>query len=192
MEFKVDIQGKQEIRRNLDILGKKKNTVVARAINKTTKSMRYGGIKAIKERYTVKASALREVMKIQKANRNKLFAVIKTLGTRLKLRTSFETFRFALAKGKKRVMVQILKQGSPKILRHAFYGTFPVGGKEIAQRKSKERIPTRELSGLSVPQMVKAKEIKKVWERIYNEKMLPTLSHEIEAELKGYVKGYGE
>src|SRR4030042_807725 len=186
MEFKVDITGHEEIKKNLEILGRKSNTVVARAINKTTSSMRYGGIKAIKERYTVKASALRGAMKIKKANRSNLIAIIETLGTRLKLRTSFDTFQFALAKKRKRIFVQLLKQGSPKILRHAFYGTFPKGGKEIAERKSKERIPTRELMGLSVPQMVKAKEIKKVWEKVYNEKMLPTLSHEIEAELKGY------
>ena len=121
----------------------------ATAINKTANEAKTLITQTVRQVYRVKASDFSASYRLKRATPNQLYAILSNRRKRLSLPSFYAVQR------KTGVSVGVL-QGATHIIPHTFLATMKSGHIGVFVRRSKSRLPIRELKGLSPGQMMVA------------------------------------
>lgn len=181
-EIRIDGTEIRKVELRLGQLHKKAPTVMARALNRAAQTARSTSVNEIRKEYVIKAKDIRSTMRIKKASRSKLGALLVSCGNLIPL----DQFKFKPKQPRpknppKSLKVSIKKTGY-KDLFHAFVAD--IGGLKIYQRTTTKRLPIRRLTGPAVPQMLGQNNIRqRVLQSAY-ETYEKRLDHEINRTLE--------
>jgi len=181
----------EDVRKRFGTLAKDvEEKATVSALNRTATTVRAAAVREIRAEYPgLKAGAIRDELKITRARRDQLEAIITLKGDRIPL------IDFSARQTKKGVSVQI-KRGR-KLIPHAFIATMKSGHKGVFVRvksvkplvfrfgpgsrltQKKNDLPIAELSSLSLPRAFVNKNVQAVLKRLAAE----TFSKNFAAEL---------
>ena len=157
---------------------------VRRAINRTADQVKVEASRLIRARYNLKASLLREEIKVQRAlPSGPMVAVVLAEGRRslpLKEFGAREIMRRGKRGQRAGVSVMVLK-GQRKVLKTAF----AAGGEaQIFERLGRSRLPIKKLSTIGVPSMFAQKEVQRDLRAFADQALEKNIRYEIEYELR--------
>jgi len=140
-----------EIHAGLTKLSRDQRTAIQRALNRVSTTVRAEATKEVRQTYSkIKASDFKKQIKIRKANRSNLDAELSARTKRIPLGFFKVT---QLAKGVR----AILGKGKKVFIPGGFLAAIvPTRGEEPTKRKGKKRIPTYQLLGPAVSQLLSA------------------------------------
>jgi hypothetical protein len=158
---------------------------VVRALNKTAMQARTAASQEVRAAgYNIKASAIKSSFTIQKANRGKLYVMLKSTGRPIAL------INYSARQGKNGVTVNV-KNGR-KVFRHAFIATMQNGHRGVFERTGKTHkkvvkngktirsgLPIKELFGPSIPQSLANDAVEKAIMAKIRQKFPQILKHEL-------------
>lgn len=144
----------------------------ARALNRTATTVRAQASRRIRERYNLKAGAIRAQMRISRANRGRLTAEVIASGRPIPL------IEFSARQTRKGVSVQVIR-GRRKVRLHAFVAKMRTGHVGVFERTSSKRLPIRELFSVSLPSAFTQKEILTSIEQVAVERFRIELEREL-------------
>src|SRR5690554_1402652 len=170
-----------EVRKVELLLGKQFKqapTVIMRALNRAASSSKTAASKEVRQEYHVKAKDVNKTIKIYRASRKKLGALVISKDSKLPL----DRFKFSPRTRPKRppkggIKVAVKKDGL-KNLMHAFLVDAP-GGAMIFERVGKPRLPIKRIMGPSVPQMLGTERVRTKFFEKARETYDKRLDHEI-------------
>ena len=131
-----------EVQRVLRAIPRGWQTAASRAINKTATTLKSKIVKKIHEYMPIKQKDIRQQVKLKKATRGFLEAVIRIMGGRTPL------IKFGARETAKGVTYKL--QGKKHRLAHAFIKTMPSGHTGVFERTGLTRLPVKERFGPSV------------------------------------------
>ena len=180
----VDAKEFRKVELQLRDQQKQAGAVIARALNRAATAAKTAAVKEVRQGYYVKAKDVNKTIKIYRASRSKLGAVVVSKDSKLPL----DKFRFSPRTRPKRppkggIKVAVKKTGL-KTLPHAFLVNHDTGT-QIWQRVGKDRLPIRRLMGPAVPQMLGADRVQKAFYERGREMYEQRLDHEIKRLLEG-------
>jgi len=171
MGFKLSTAAK-ELSKEIDSIAKKLEIAGVRALNKTATQSRNLASKNIRQVLNLKASRIKRILKITRASKNKMVSSVRAGYQPIPL-----IYYNGVRQVKKGVSVTMRKDKSRKVFKGAFMATMPSGHKGVFRRKSKARLPIKELKGPN-PQKVFAENIGiitqqsgDILERVYNNEL---------------------
>jgi hypothetical protein len=156
---------------------------IVRALNRTATTTRGQASREIRAVYNIKASAIREQIKLIRARRDNLTALLVASGKRIPL-VDFTGQILPSARTRKPVYVRVKRAGGRKIVRHAFIAKMASGHIGVFLRKQPgspnfapvyrsgrirsrgSDLPIAELSTLSLPQAFTNKQVLVALERV--------------------------
>lgn len=172
----ISINGLAEIQKALKDTPQKVNQVLARAVNRAATNARSNMSKEARKQYLVKASDIKETIKISNATAARPYAIVKSEGKRIDL-VNFGLRPKVLFKGQHNYSVQVTKSGGLK----------PVPGFAAASNKwglfkrtGAGRYPISRLMGPSVPQMIGRPNVIEEVERDAKSMLDKRILHELE------------
>lgn len=133
----------REVRKMLKDLGRKMPRVAAKTLNKGAVSVRSVAVKEIAGATGIKQKAIRTNTYIQRATRSRLVSAVVAKGKAIPLIHSG-------ARQTKKGVTAKTGRGR-RLYKSAFITTMPSGHKGVFRRKSRKRLPIREMYGPSVP-----------------------------------------
>ena len=151
----VRIEGIDEVNRTLSRLGNRAPIVLRRSLNKTLKNEQVFISRKIRDEVTLKASKVKQHLRIQRATRDSLQASIDIQGKPIGFR------HYGARQTRRGVSVKIRKQKPRELVTRAFRlkndvtrpGMRMVGG-TFWKRVGRPRTPLKRLVGPSVPNIV--------------------------------------
>lgn len=177
----VRFEGFDQLQRRMDMLDREINAAASMAINKTAAKAKTEMVRAIASEYDITQREVRPRMRVFRASRTRLQAVLDPWGGR---KRSLNVIHFiekkvTLAEGRRRkkagtqdvLRFKIKKRGSPKTIKGAFIGN---KGRTIFRRVGKSRLPIEPVQTLGVPQMFGVRRI--------NERVLARIRKELPIE----------
>lgn len=170
---------------------KKAPTVIMRALNRASDSARTEVTKQAMENYFVPSGEVRKTIKITRATRDQLQAIITSKATRRELIAFKVSPKNPRHKNPPKVLkVAVKKEGGLKELLGAFVAKGVSTGKpHVLKRTSEERYPIHIKYGPSVPEMIgtnlKNRGFKTLIEKKVQEIYERRLDHEIKRVLEG-------
>lgn len=144
----------------------------ASALNRTATTGRVQASRRIRERYNLKAGAIRAQMRIVRANRGRLTAEVIASGRPIPL------IEFAARQVGTGVSVSVIR-GSRKVRLHAFIAKMKTGHVGVYERTSRRRLPIKELFSVSLPRAFTRAEILTSIERVAIERFRIELAREL-------------
>lgn len=177
--IKVGVMKILEVEKQLGNMKYKAPMVIARALNRAAANAKSSASKKVRETYNVKSKDISSTIKILKANKNRLGAVVKSTGTKVSL-IKFKVTPKKRLKKQKKVKVAVKKDGM-KELNHAFIAD--INGPKVFERVGKNRLPIKHLFGPSVPEMLGGKSVREFVEIESEKTFEKRLEHEINREL---------
>lgn len=151
--FKLDVRS--DLRQAVVRLRLNSERVIDRAtvtaLNRTITSVQTEANRKIRERYNLRASAVRKQMRIGRANKSRLFAELVVSGRRIPL------VEFSARQNSKGVSVRVTRER--KTVRTAFIARMKSGHVGVFARTSKKRLPIEELFSISLPRAFTQKQI---------------------------------
>ncbi|WP_028536640.1 phage tail protein [Paludibacterium yongneupense] len=161
------------------------NKAAVRAINKTAMQARTESVRAVRTAgYNIKASAVRNSFKLQRATKNNLTAVLTSTGKPIAL----------IDYGARQVGsgVSVAVKNGRKIINHAFIAKMRSGHKGVFVRIGKSHrtvvrngkrvrtgLPVKELFGPSVPTALANEKVQNAVKRLIKEKLPKIFAHEL-------------
>jgi hypothetical protein len=121
------------------------------ALNRTITSTQTEANRKIRERYSLRASAVRKQMRIGRASKARLFAELIVTGRRIPL------VEFSARQNSKGVSVKVTRER--KTVKTAFIARMKSGHVGVFARTSKKRLPIEELFSISLPRAFTQKQI---------------------------------
>lgn len=182
MSFKIDFDGNallkaQEMLKNIP---GGMQTATARAINRALQGARAAAVKAIRERYTVRATDIRETLKIKKATKSDLEGSLTSRGTKLDINASHFKVRprtDTTGNRQRKVVAEIVK-GSPFEVQRGF-----IYNSQVFRREGRTRLPIAKQVGPAVPQMLEQDDVLQRTTEVISERFRERLEHETEVLL---------
>jgi len=190
IQVKLDTTQLREAQRVLQTLGKQARPILARSINRALQGVVTDATNQARQTYTVKAGAVRNSFKKERASKNHLQGQAVSKGAPLRL------YHFAPRPKKPSPNLKHGVSVSPKGVRWRIPGTFiaPMkkGGKRagktvgygIFRREGKNRYPLEQQYGPSVPQMVDNEDVQEAVEKGAQERLSKNLEHEVDRHLQ--------
>ena len=177
-DVKVDATEVRKVELLLGKQFKQAPTVIMRALNRAASSSKTAASKEVRREYYVKAKDVNKTIKIYRASRKKLGALVISKDSKLPL----DRFKFSPRTRPKRppkggIKVAVKKDGL-KNLMHAFLVDAP-GGAMIFERVGKPRLPIKRIMGPSVPQMLGTERVRTKFFEKARETYDKRLDHEI-------------
>jgi len=157
---------------------------MASAINRAAQSGRTAAVKKVRERYYIKASTIREPLKIERASPSSPMAILRAAGRVISL-SKFKIRPTAPTPGKPKTVVATVVKGQGGAIQRAFVARMPAGHIGVYRRKGGPRLPIIELYGPSVPQMVGNEEVIRTLEEKAQQTLDERMEHEITRLLEG-------
>ena len=157
---------------------------MASAINRAAQSGRTEAVKKVRERYIVKASTVREPLKIERASSSSPIAILRAVGrviplSKFKIRPSKPT------PGRSKPVTATVIKGKGGTIPKAFVARMPTGHVGVYRRKGRPRLPIMELYGPSVPQMIGNEEVMRALEEKAQQTLDERMEHDITRLLEG-------
>jgi len=150
-----------------------------RTINKLIAKGKTNANRRVREIYYIKASDLNRQTKVTRANYSNMEATIKIKGRRVAV------YAFGARQTRTGVTVRIRRDRGRKLIRHAFIATMPTGHIGVFQRKTKKRLPIKQLYSLSAAQMFEQQGVNEINILIEREGG-KILQHEIDYEMSKF------
>ena len=122
-----------------------------RALNRTATTVRAQASRKIRERYNLKAGVIKAQMKVLKATRSRLVAQIVAAGRRIPL------IEFSARQTGKGVTARVTR--ARRLYRGAFITTMRSGHTGVFLRLGPERLPIKQLVGISIPKAMAERRI---------------------------------
>lgn len=144
MSVEIDAQDIEKAMKALEKVPNAVERAAAAALNRAVIAGRTAVSKGIRERYTLKATDIKEQVRIKRAARNSLDAEVTVTGTPVDLT------KFRVRISGRGIYAQV-KKGGGGTLRRSFF--MAVGKAGLYHRSSKSRLPIQREFGPSVPQM---------------------------------------
>ena len=132
-----------------------------RALNRAIDTAQTVANRKIRERYNVKAAAVRKAFKKKRASKRQLYAVaeLEISGLRIPLIEFGASWARNMRPG---ASVKVLKEGGRKRIAGAFIGVHRASGaRQVFIRTTKDRYPIKALRSVSVPQQFAHKAVLK-------------------------------
>lgn len=185
--FKIELNGTAllDARRKLSKLPNGVETAAARAVNRVLTSARAEVVRAVRDRYTVRASDVRLSLKLTKASKNRLEGEISSRGSKVDLNASHFKVRprsDTTGRRQRRVVAEIIK-GSPHEVERGF-----IFNTQVFRRVGRTRLPIAKQTGPAVPQMLEHDEVLTKVSHNLQERFVQRLDHEVEALLNHWSK----
>lgn len=148
------IADEAELRRVQQQLGQlqhKAPNMISRAMNRSITNIKANVPKEVRKDYNVKATEVKDTLKIMKASASKLQAEVKSTGKVLGLDKYKVSPKTVNPKRKSQLKISVKKSNTKQIL-----GSFiaNINGTKVFKRDGKARLPISRLMGPSVPQMI--------------------------------------
>lgn len=121
------------------------------ALNRTITTVQSEANRKIRERYNLKAAAVKKQMRVGRASQSRLFAELVVSGRNIPL------YEFAARQVGKGVTVRVTK--TRKLVRTAFIARMKSGRVGVFARAGKSRLPIEELFSISLPRAFTQKQI---------------------------------
>jgi hypothetical protein len=154
---------------------------VVRALNRLGVSGRMIALKAVTSRYNVESSAVKKRLWITKATLNRMAVAYTSRGRPMSI-AAFKARQTARG-----ATFTIRKGGGLKILPGTFLATMPLSGhRGVFERVGKARFPIQEKFTVSVPDMLRASNVRSEIESKSNDILQKNLDREIKALKRGY------
>jgi hypothetical protein len=159
---------------------------ISSAANRAASAARTEATKQVRAQYIIKAQDVRSPISIEKASVSRLTATLRASGRVIPL----SKFRISprSPNQSRPLRAQVKKGSSGGIVQHAFVAKMPSGHAGVYMRKTRRRLPIKELFGPSVPHMIGSKEVMEKIEVRAAEVLEDRLEHEITRLLRGYGK----
>jgi len=136
-------------------------TAVIRSINRAVDGVKTDMVAVARKTYTVKATAARKNITVQKASSGKMVAWTQSKGKPINLIDYKVSPSTVQPKRKTPITVEVIK-GSRKSLKHGFVAVMPSSHKGAFKRAGKSRLPIHELSGPRIEDLYARPENQKV------------------------------
>ena len=181
-EIRIDGTEIRKVELRLGQLHKKAPTVMARALNRAAQTARSTAVNEIRKKYVIKAKDIRSTMRIKKASRSKLGALLVSCGNLIPL----DHFKYTPKQPRpknppKSLKVQVKKTGYKELF-HAFVAD--INGPKIWQRAGAPRLPIKRLMGPAIPQMLGQQNVREAVLQRAAETYNKRLDHEINRMLE--------
>ena len=172
---------------------------VSSAVNKIATKTRTAASKKIRQTWNIKrvgaqtpAALVRNALDIRRSRPGTKEAIILGRGRRLPLSAFGAKQKWSRRGGKRRrigVVLRVRKTSAQKIItKSLFMNTTRSGAEHVMRRKGRARLPVDLLFGPSIPHMLGAKTTIEVVEKIVNDNLQNTLSHELEFYINREIK----
>lgn len=160
----------------------------ARAINRTTASVKTAAVKKTAEEYYATQREIKGTIGITKATAKRPVAALISRGKRMPLSMFKITPNNVDPKNRTTMRAQVKRSGSGGAIRRAFWVKFASGHTAVVERRGRPRLPIDELYGLAVPQMMSQEVVTAAMSDKTETILSERLDHEVDAILKGYTK----
>lgn len=152
---------------------------VSRALNKTAGNVRTAASKAIRQKRSISASAVRNALAIRRSGETHLVASLVVTGRPISLKD------YKAKQTKRGVTVQV-SPGKRKLVQHRGNRAFIIAkiGGHVFAREGKTRLPVKKLFGPSLPATFLNEEVRAAWTTAAQEALPKRLQEEINFELK--------
>ena len=197
MQVTIVTHGIEELEKEFGLIDKKAMKVLNRVLKRVFSNVRKNISIEVKNRYkNIKSDTIKNTLKLKEATSYKPEASISSIGYRLPVYKLFVTPKSVIKlkgikagpdktyKRRKTYKAQVLKHGSPKLIRHAFVQKMENGHLGLFKRASvdggtikfsKLHAPIKEVYGPSIPEFIGndevLKSITKKAEEVYNERI---------------------
>lgn len=180
---KIDDKAIENAKLLLSQIPRGAESAISRAINRTMQGARTQIVRVVKERYTLKATDIRQTLSVVKSDKNTLTGEIKSRGTQLNASHFMHRPHGDTTGNKRRQVFVSFTKGKRFSVDRGF-----VWQGRIYKREGKKRLPIQSMYGPSVPQMIGSKESIERIERGMTDTFNKRIMHEIDVSLKGYGK----
>ncbi|AKL95012.1 prophage minor tail protein Z [Clostridium aceticum] len=176
--IKIDAKKIKKVEKQLGSFSNKAPTVISWALNRTASNVQANAVRKARAEYNIKAQDVKDTIKITKANKQTLGALVKSSGKGTPLIKFKVTPKQVDPKKPPKVLKAAVKKGGLKKVIGAFVAD--LRGNKIFRRKKSKRLPIKELFGPAVPQMLNNIDV-----RVYIEiEALKTFDKRLEREIK--------
>jgi hypothetical protein len=152
MDISISVPKLPEIIERMRLVPKGAKTAISRAINDALRKGRTESVRAIRERYAVKAGDVRDQIKVYRSDAGNLLGFISATGYKFPL----ELFMKSFSREEGLVIEEV--KGKQTRIEHAFSAQMQSGHEGVFTRylhgQASRRLPIHEMFGLSVPQMM--------------------------------------
>ncbi len=164
--------------------GKEGERAIIRSMNRAIMGVRTDSVKAVKQEYNVKPTAVRKSFQIQKAKGNIFQAIAIASGNRIPL-INFGARPNKPGCRKPAVGVRVKVKKTPKVLKHSFVARMRKSGHVgIFQRLGKDRLPIDQKFGPAIPQMLGNPQVRDEIRKNALSRLSKNLNHEIDFALQ--------
>jgi hypothetical protein len=140
IEVKADVAQALRANRNKQ---RAVNRAAVRALNRTADQVRSAGAKSIAQELGLKQKTVRERLRVIRARRGDLRSVVVATGEQLGL-IHFKARQVAAG-------VTVMLRGKRELKKGAFIATMPGGHRGVFRRRTRKRLPIREMWGPGIP-----------------------------------------
>lgn len=138
------------------------DAAAATALNRTSVTVRAEAVRKIGGTYNIKASVIRDQLRLKRADRSRLEAQVIASGRRIPL------IAFQARQTRRGVTVRVKQER--KLVRGVFIAKMPTGHTGVFERKGRARLPIRELFSVSLPQAFTNRQILAALKQIAKER----------------------
>lgn len=142
----MEINIKADVAETLRELSHKKRQVIqaaVRSLNRTADQVRTAAVKSVAGEMGIKSKTVRERLRVIRAKRDTLTAIVVGTGRQIGL-VDFRARQTPAG-------VTVSVGGKRKLYKGAFLTTMPGGHRGVFRRRTKNRLPIREMWGPSIP-----------------------------------------
>ncbi|KZL88710.1 phage tail protein [Clostridium magnum] len=173
----------KEVEKELGQYKTKAPLALSRALNRAAANAKTNASKKAREKYNIKARDVNSTIKIAKASKGSLRAVVKSTGERLPLIKFKVSPPNPRPKKPPKVLRVAVKKGGLKELVGGFVAS--INGNKVFRRTLKSRLPIEQLFGPAVPQMLGNVSVKEFIEGEAAKVFDKRLDHEIQRIMGG-------
>lgn len=163
-QFKLSV--KHNLGADLQKMAEMVPIAASAALNRTIRSARTEISREIRTVYNIKAADVSNAIAIKQATKTDLTATLYVKGKSLALKL------FSPRQTGTGVSIEI-KRGNRKTLRSTFLAIMPSGHQGVFERKTKKRLPIKELFTIGLPQMFSSKVMSEKLIAFFKEKFPP-------------------
>lgn len=174
----------KQVEKELGQYKSKAPVALSRALNRAASRAKTVASKKAREQYIIKAKDINSTIKITKANRGNLRAIVMSRGQRIPLIKFKVSPSNPRPKNPPKVLKVAVKKGSLKELVGAFVAN--VNGNKVFKRTSSSRLPIQQLYGPAVPQMLGSNFVTEFTENETDNVFEERLDHEIKRIMEGH------
>lgn len=148
----VDAKKIKEIEKQLGSFKSKAPSVIYKSLNRAAENARTNASRKARETYEIKASTVRDTIKLIRANKSNLRAIVRSVGYRMGLIKFKVSPKNPRPQNPPKVLKAAVKKTGLKEVMGAFVAN--INGNKVFKRTTKSRLPIEQLFGPAVPQIL--------------------------------------